>query len=369
MRRAALRFVLLAGSVALLVFLILFQQTLQNGLITSFIGAIEQQSAPVIVYSVDGRRNLQGSVITPPVEEAIAAVDGVAASGRIGVGTFSMRAPDRAEGEVVSTAVVGYEDRGLGAPTSLVEGRLPRADGEAVALDTAGEGFAVGDRLTVLPGDAELTIVGRAGRIGLQASPTVFVTFPTYEAAVRSANPDAAGALPSAIAVSPAEGVTPSELAERINDEVPDADALTRRQATEETPGVQQVRQSFQVIFLLYGLVVPLVTGLFFLIITLQKAGALTLLRAVGAPGSRLVQALLIQVSIVLVAGIGLGVALYAPLSVQQVGDIPLTFQTGAVVGWSIALFVLGLLSALVSARRVLAIDPIRATTGAGVDG
>ena len=37
-------------------------------------------------------------------------------------------------------------------------------------------------------------------------------------------------------------------------------------------------------IFLLYGLVVPLVTGLFFLIITVQKAGSLTLLRAIGAP-------------------------------------------------------------------------------------
>ncbi len=66
-----------------------------------------------------------------------------------------------------------------------------------------------------------------------------------------------------------------------------------------------QVRQSFQVIFLLYGLVVPLVTGLFFLIITLQKSGSLTLLRAVGAQGGVLVRSLLIQVVLVIV-GLGL---------------------------------------------------------------
>ena len=45
---------LLIAAIALLVFLILFQQSLQNGLITGFIGAIREQNAPVLVYSVDG---------------------------------------------------------------------------------------------------------------------------------------------------------------------------------------------------------------------------------------------------------------------------------------------------------------------------
>jgi putative ABC transport system permease protein len=64
-RRAIVRFGLLMAAIGLLVFLILTQQALQDGLLTSFIGAIERQSAPVIVYSVDGQRTLQGSVITP----------------------------------------------------------------------------------------------------------------------------------------------------------------------------------------------------------------------------------------------------------------------------------------------------------------
>ena len=68
-RRAKVRFGLLMAAIALLVFLILTQQALQSGLITSFIGAIERQSAPVLVYSVDGQRTLQGSVITPSLEQ------------------------------------------------------------------------------------------------------------------------------------------------------------------------------------------------------------------------------------------------------------------------------------------------------------
>ena len=127
---------------------------------------------------------------------------------------------------------------------------------------------------------------------------------------------------------------------------------------------MSQVRQSFQVIFLLYGLVVPCVTGLFFLIVTFQKAGALTLLRAIGAPAGRLVRALLLQAGMVLGAGFLLGVALYFPVSQQRLGGIPLRFETNAVIFWAVLLAVLGIGSSLLSARRVLAIDPIEATTG-----
>ena len=71
MQRAKVRFGLLVGAIALLVFLILFQQALRDGLITSFIGGIEHQDAPVLVYSTDARRNLQSSTITPELEAQV----------------------------------------------------------------------------------------------------------------------------------------------------------------------------------------------------------------------------------------------------------------------------------------------------------
>ncbi len=364
MRRALVRFGLLMASIGLLVFLILFQQTLQTGLITSFVGAIRHQSAPVLVYSVDGRRNLQGSIITSDLQKKIVAVPGVGSAGEIGQGSFSVTAGSK----LTSAAIIGYQTEGLGSPTTLVSGRLAHADGEVVALaSSAGDGFGLGDTVVVQPGGLKLRVVGQATEIGYQASPTLFSTYPTFEQAVLAANPDARAALPAVIAVAPAPGTTDAELVARINDAVPGADAVTRADAVASTPGVAQVQQSFQVIFLLFGLVVPLVTGLFFLIVTLQKASSLTLLRALGAPSSALVRSLLFQVSLVLVIGIGIGIALYTPLSSQTLGSIPLSFQTGAVVLWSVVLFVLGLLSALVAVRRVLRIDPIEATTGAGL--
>jgi putative ABC transport system permease protein len=109
------------------------------------------------------------------------------------------------------------------------------------------------------------------------------------------------------------------------------------------------------------------VTGLFFLIVTFQKADALTLLRAIGAPARRLVAALLIQVVLIVLAGLAIGTLLYYPLSQQQLGGLDLKFETFAVVFWSVLLLVLSVGSSLLAARRVLAIDPVEATTGAGV--
>ena len=372
MARAKVRFVLLIAAIALLVFLILFQQSLQNGLITGFVGAIREQSAPVLVYSVDGQRVIQGSVITPPMEEQVRAAPGTGEVGRIGQGTFTGFPSGNGDGEAFDTTIIGYElgpdGDGIGAPTDVIDGRLPIADDEAVVSDADVQlGYDIGDTVTLQPGGKTIEIVGVAAQAQLNVAPTLFTSYDTYLDAVASVNPDAGTPLPNVLGVIPADGFTPEQTVESINDQSLDLDALTRADAAAETPGVAQVQQSFNIIFLLYGLVVPCVTGLFFLIVTFQKANSLTLLRAIGAPAGRLVASLLIQVVLIIGAGLALGTLLYYPLSQGDLGGLALSFETGAVIFWSVLLMSLGLISSLVAARRVLAIDPIEATTGQGV--
>ena len=372
MARSKVRFLLLVAAIALLVFLILFQQSLQNGLITGFVGAIREQNAPVLVYSVDGQRVIQGSVITPDLETQVRAVDDVGAVGRIGQGTFTAIPSGNADGEAFDTTVIGYElgadGAGIGAPSSVSDGRLPVSDDEAVVSDVDVQlGYGIGETVTLLPGGKQIEIVGVADNAQLNVSPTLFTSYDTYVAAVQSVNPDAGMPLPNVLGVVPADGVTPAQAVASINTQSLDLDALTRADAAAQTPGVSQVQQSFNIIFLLYGLVVPCVTGLFFLIVTFQKANSLTLLRAIGAPAGRLVSSLLIQVVVIIGAGLALGTLLYFPVSQGDLGGLALNFETSAVVFWSVLLLVLGVASSLIAAKRVLAIDPIEATTGQGV--
>ena len=360
-RRAKLRFALLAGAIGLLVFLVLFQAALQQGLLTGFVGAIRNQSAPMLVYSVDGQRVLQASVIDPELEQLVEATPEVGETGRIGQGTFTVTAAE----EMVDASIIGYESEGIGSPTTLVDGRLPNAAGEAVATENdADDGFAIGDTVVVEPGGFEIIVVGLARDAQLSVTATLFVDYGTYLDAVATRSPGGGEPLPNAIGVVPADGVSDAEAVAAVNAQDDRLDALTRSDAADQTPGVAQVQQSVRIIFALYGFVVPLVTGLFFLIVTVQKASSLTLLRAVGAPGRRLVGSLLIQVLIVVGVGVVVGTALYLPLVVADATSVTLRFDGRAIAGWALPLVVLGMASSVIAARRVMAIDPATAVTG-----
>ncbi len=131
------------------------------------------------------------------------AVDGVQAVGRIGQGAYSVTA----DGTIKAAAIIGYEKRSLGAPESLVAGRYPTADGEGVATETdASKGFDLGDVVRVEPGGYRIRIVGQSRDTNLQATPTIFARYGTWEAAVQAANPDAQRPLPNALGVAPVPG-------------------------------------------------------------------------------------------------------------------------------------------------------------------
>jgi putative ABC transport system permease protein len=363
--RAKARFGLLAGAIGLLVFLILFQQALLSGLVGSFIGAIENQNSPVLAFGEQARKNVEASFLSDAQAAAVADVGGVAESGLIGQNTYTVDAG----GELKDGVLFGYELGGLGEPLTLTEGRLPEAPNEGVASSAdADAGFGLGETVKIVGDDGpEITIVGLGDSLRWSVAPTVFVSYETYEAAQRAVNPNAETVLPSLVAAAPVEGVSESELAGRINAEVAGVEALTNQQAVDENPGVQGVNQSFQIILVLAFLVATLVIGFFFLILTVQKAKPLTLLRAIGAPASYLVRNLLAQILAVLLAGIVLGCALLVLVrAVSPSGDVEIELDPQSIIITLVALAALSFIGGFAAIRRLLRIEPIRATRAAG---
>ena len=362
--RSKVRFGLLSGAVGLLVFLILFQQALFGGLVTGFIGAVDNQDSPVLVYGEQARRNVEASFLSAEQVAAVAEVDGVAAAVPVGESTYTVEAG----GELVDGVLFGYpldDPSGLGAPTSLVEGRLPERPGEAVASAAdAEDGFDIGDVVRIAAeGGPEIEVVGLGEDLRWSVAPTLFVDYSTFEDAQRAVNPQARVVLPTLAAVRPADGVDPEVLTARIDDAVDGVESLTNDDAVSESPGVQAVNQSFQIILALAFAVVTLVVAFFFLILTVQKAKPLTLLRAVGAPTGYLVRNLVVQVVAVMAVGIAIGVGLVlAVRPVSTGGAIDLQLEPRTVVPTLVALTVLSLLGGAAAIRRVVRIDPLRAT-------
>jgi putative ABC transport system permease protein len=373
-RRAKTRFIALAVAVGLLVFLVLFQQGLRDGLITQFIGAIRNQNAPVLVYGEQARRNLEGSQVRPDQEVAVAAVAGVARVGRLGEGTFTVSTPTtRAESDardrLTDAVIFGFEidgdAAGLGAPTTVIAGRLPTAPREAVAsARNRAEGFDIGDVVRVEPDGVAITVVGLATDINYSVAPTLFTAWGTYEDARRTRNPDAVEVFPTVLVVELDAAADVAEVLARLS-AIDGVEALTRQQAEDASPGVAAVSQSLNTVIGLLLLTALLVIGLFVLIITVHKAAALTLLRAIGARRSTLVRALLIQTTMVVGAGVVIGGALLAVVA-PAASDIGVAFRLRQVAGMGVVTVSLSLVASWAAVRRVLRIDPLSATTTQG---
>lgn len=353
-RRTRGKFILLAAAVALLVYLILVQQAISHALVTSFNGAVRNVNAPVLVYGTDALRSPQGSVIIPEWEQAILDDASVAASARLALTSVTP------EGSDETVSLWGVEDWDLGGPREIADGERPAAAGEA--LGSAGD-FEVGDEVQLADGPT-LTITGTVADSQLAVQPVLFTSWADYDEAFIAMNPGAPTAVPNMVTVEPATDAATTIAA--LRDASADLDPLTPADAAAEFPGVAPVETSFLIILGLFGFVVPLLTGLFFLILTFQKARSLTLLRAMGSRSGVLVRSLLVQVFLVLAVGLALGTALYAATTLIEIGTLTLAFSWQSVAVWSALLLALGVASAFASVRRVLAVDPIEATKGGG---
>jgi putative ABC transport system permease protein len=166
--------------------------------------------------------------------------------------------------------------------------------------------------------------------------------------------------------VAPEGGVDPEVLANRITRQVPGVEALDRATAVDSLPGVSGVTTSFTIILTLAFIVVTLVVGIFFVILTVQKANALTLLRAIGAGTGYLTRALLVQVFAVVIGGVAVGAALLAIAALGSSPTFPISFDIGTVLTRGALVAILAVIASLAAIRRVLRLDPAEATVPMG---
>ncbi len=363
-RRAPVRFGLLAGAVGLLMFLVFFQQTLMSALLNSFNGALQNQSGTVLVYSSEARNSLEASMLSPDVVAEVAAVPGVDQAGPLGLAMLTVLV----KGQQRDVAVIGAEPGKPGQPTKLISGRQAGGIGEGVASSEAG-GIALGDTVTTAAGGAPITVVGLTEQSQFSVQPTLFVTFGTYTALRKAANPDAAAVPPSAVAVTPSPGMSPEVVAAAINTTVPGVTALTRSEAVAGVPGVSSTQGSFAIVLTLAVVVAALVTGFFFLILTVQKTSSLTLLRAVGAPAGYLVRGLIVQVVLVLGVALLVAVGLLVVAAATADTGLPLNVEPRALINTTLVIVGLSLVGTAFSAWRVLRIEPFAAVSRPGLGG
>ena len=348
MRRARLRFGLLTLAVSLLVFLILLLTTLSNALISSLVGALEGLETDGIVYSVASQDNIAASRMTPETVDQVASIAGVETAS--GVGTFTTTAElPSGEGDLQA---FGFTPGAPGQPSGLVSGRLPETATE-IALDGDAE---LGSSIRI--GTSGLTVVGLLRGAQFNALPTAYMTMPAYDALVTELNPGLPFVPINAVAFTVSGDAALATVASDISAGVPGVRAYTLDEAVASIPGIDSISQSFGILVGLTFIIGIVVIGFFFLILTVQKMRAFTLLRAIGASTGSLSRTVALQITIVVLLASAVALALTA-LALRGINTgIPVSLDVQTVVTTVGAVLVFSLLAGLLSIRRIARIDP-----------
>lgn len=360
-RRSLGRFSLLTFAVALLVLLLLFFQAVAGTLTSGLTGGLDSSSAEILVYDEQARGNPATSILAPTVQAEVAAAADVAATAPIGLSVFTATT----DGAEIDVQLVGGDPSGPSFPADLAAGRFPGARGEALFSGSSfDDPIEIGQQLAVE--GVVFRVVGTADDAAFNVLPTLYVLFEDFVSASQARAGAPIDVAPSLIGVTVADGAEPVAVARSLTESIDGIEALDRSSAVDALPGVGQITQSFSILYVLLYVVVTIVTGVFFLILTVQKKDALVLLRAVGASSRDVISSVLIQVLVVVGLGALVGTAVTAALlaltrDVFGAGLSPTT--TATTVG---LIVVLGLVASVGAVRRVLAIDPASATTTGG---
>ena len=267
----------------------------------------------------------------------------------------------------------------------LAEGRAPRRDLEVVVDRGTAEraDIAVGDTTTLLTQDGPLavSVVGIATFAGEDSPGGAQVTMFTQEAA--QAHLTQPGRV-DAVKVLAEDGVSPTELVERISASVPDGiEVLTGAQITGEQQDDLKSDMSFLNVFLMVFALIALFVGSFiiynsFSILVAQRSKEMAMLRAIGAGRGQVLGSVLVEAAAVgLVASsaglaAGIGVASLLEMLLAGMGiDVPaggVVVSTGTVVISLVAGLGVSIASAVLPARRAAKVPPIAALRDVALD-
>ena len=358
LRRKPLRFAIAGSSLVLLSVLLLFLGGLLDGLFIGSTGLLRSQQGELIVFSSDAKDSLIRSRIDPEVRAEVEGVDGVAATGGLGVALVGGEVPG--ERDLANLSVTAFE-----LPVDSMPSDVTLAADQALAdRSLEASGVQVGDTVLVGSASTPITVVGWVEDTNYLQQGGFFVVPDTWRQVLADSRPDSN--LPpgtfQALVVEVADGADGQTVAAAIDAATEGATStLTRSEAVQALPGIKEQDSTFSAIIYVTLFVAGLVVALFFALLTLERIGLYSMLKAVGASSRQIFAGVVVQA--VAVAGVSFlfGGVLMWLLTLVLPAEIPVALVPARAVQIAVGLIVMSALGAAVSLRRVVRVDPASA--------
>lgn len=367
---ARTRFLLMGVVLALMSMLVVIISGLTAGLVNDGVSGLKAMDSDVIAFA-DGTQTdsaFTRSIVDSAEVEKFSQLDGVEEAAPLGLTIANAHNQD---GKAVDLTLLGVEPNSFVAPEGLPEIKTDRKVGEpsetehdiVVSSTLADEGIAVGDTITIDRLETPLHVVGFTdsqrtfGHVDMAYLPLDI--WQEIHAGGRHGE-----------AVNPESYEEVSVIAARTQ-EKPDLDALSGdsgldvrslKESFDSSPGYTAEMMTLSMIKWFLYIIAALVTGAFFLVWTIQRAGDIATLRAMGATKGFLLRDSLGQAVVILAASIGVGALIAVGLgSLLENTAMPYATELGSVVSGGVILFIAGLIGALIAVIRVTRTNPLAA--------
>ncbi|MGW5863119.1 ABC transporter permease [Streptomyces sp. NPDC055239] len=349
LRFAKGRFALMGAVVVLITLLVGLLSGLTAGLARENTSAITGLPADHLAFAAppDGQSvSFTGSQVEQRAWEAWAAQPGVRSAEPIGISTLNATAGERS----AAVSAFGVEPESGIAPDGV-------APGEAVLSEKAAADLGVGPGDTVRLGGGG--VQERVARVASDASyshtPVVWTALDDWQGlGHRGTSMDDQATV---VALRTGDGADLAAGDKAAGTETKSLDgALSAIGSYQAENGSLQLMRGF--LFVISALVI----GAFFTVWTIQRAGDIAVLKALGASTPYLLRDALGQAVLMLAAGTALGTGIAALVgSAISGGDVPFVLDPPTVLWPAAVMIALGALGAGLSVRRITAVDPLTA--------
>lgn len=344
LRFAKGRFMLIGSVVALITILVGFLSGLTGGLATQNISAVLSIPGDRIVFSAPASgssgASFSDSTITKQQASDWASTEGVTAAEPMGISQTRAEAGDTR----AAVAIFGVQP-GFDVSSPSRDGLLGLSDPAATSL-----GVQTGDDVTIAGTTYTVQKIGGDG--WYSHTPVVQMTLHDWQSySAATGNPDAYATV---LAVT---GAPDWEVADAANTTVSEATVGSLMALSAFRSEIGSLLLMVAMLFGISGLVI----GAFFTVWTMQRKGDIAVLKALGASTRSLIADALGQALIVLVLGIGIGLALVAIFGALVGTALPFLLSPITTVLPGVIMIALGLAGAAFALRSVTSADPLTA--------
>ncbi|NEC16123.1 ABC transporter permease [Streptomyces sp. SID8014] len=350
LRFAKGRFALMGAVIVLITLLVGLLSGLTAGLGQQNISAVTRLPADRIAFAApaDGEDlSYASSVVREEQWQRLGSAEGVRSAEPVGIASVRAAAGDRH----ASVAAFGVRpDSGIGAG-DVGEGEIALTEpaAEELGVDAVGDEVAVAGR--------QFTVRSIGGDDAYSHLPVVWTHLADWQHLAPGAAEAGRGTTTATVVAVDADAAA-LPAADRAADTrtVTTDDSLAAIGSYASENGSLQLMRGF--LFAISALVI----GAFFTVWTIQRAGDIAVLKALGAPTRGLLTDALGQALVLLTAGTLLGTALAAGIGALVSGSaVPFALAPGTVLVPAAVLIALGALGAALSVRRITSVDPLTA--------